>query len=94
MGDKVAAEISKTHGKRYTSGRISIIIYVASGSSADYFYHHKKAYAYGIEVRPDRSARNGFILPPDQIIPCGQENMQGVILQGEMVLKQENTESK
>eukprot|EP01080_Neovahlkampfia_damariscottae_P000516 gene516-8029_t len=95
MGDKVAAEISKTHGKRYTSGRISIIIYVASGSSADHFYHHKKAYAYGIEVRPDRSARNGFILPPDQIIPCGQENMAGVILQGEMILaEEENNKSE
>jgi hypothetical protein len=88
MGDKVAQAITQTYGKHYTSGRIAIIIYVASGSSADHFYHHRKAYSYGIEVRPDRSARNGFILPPSQIIPCGVENMNGVILQGEMILKE------
>jgi carboxypeptidase A1 len=37
IGDSAAAAISRVRGRTYRSGRRSIIIYVASGSSADYF---------------------------------------------------------
>jgi len=86
MGDACAAGISRVHGKTYRSGRIAVIIYVASGSSADYFYQEKKIPAYGIELRPATAGGGGFILPPNEIVPTGQENLEGALIMGERVL--------
>jgi hypothetical protein len=40
---------------------------------------HRITYSYGIEVRPDRR----IYFTASQIITCGVENMNGVILRGE-----------
>jgi hypothetical protein len=34
----------------YSSGQISRILYVAEGSSADYYFHQNKTLAFGIEI--------------------------------------------
>jgi len=87
IGDATAAAITNRHRMTYRSGRIAIIIYVASGSSADWFYGRKRVWGYAVELRPASGGTGGFILPPGQIIPTGQENMDGVIVQGEMLLR-------
>jgi len=94
MGNACASAISNRHRMTYRSGRIAVIIYVASGSSADWFYGRKRVFGFAIELRPASGGTNGFILPPAQIIPTGQENMEGVIVQGEMVLRAWDEEQK
>jgi hypothetical protein len=47
MGDACALAISNKHRKTHRSGRIAIIIYIASGSSADWFHNELKIPAYG-----------------------------------------------
>ena len=47
---------------------------VASGRSADWTYGAQNVtYSYGVELRD--TGKYGFILPPDQIIPSGQETL-------------------
>jgi len=94
FGDAAATAISGTHRYTYRSGRIAIIIYIASGSSADYFYGNMGIPSFGIELRPASAFGGGFVLPPAQIIPTGQENFEGVKILGEMILErwtEENT---
>jgi len=72
IGDASAAAISRSRNRTYRSGRIAIIIYVASGSSADYFYGEHKVSAFALELSTN------FILPVSEIRPCGVENFEGV----------------
>jgi hypothetical protein len=88
VGDACASAIRNTHGTKYESGRISIIIYPASGSSVDYVYGLTGAISFGVELRPDQSSSYGFMLPPDQIKPTGEETWNAAVYTfGEHVLK-------
>jgi murein tripeptide amidase MpaA len=83
IGDACSAAIAKTHGKKYASGRISIIIYPASGSSVDYVYGITKertgfgATSFGVELRDE--GQQGFLLDIKQIIPTGEENFAAAV---------------
>ena len=53
-------------------------MYKTTGSSADWALGPRPngagiKYVYGMELRPTQDDRNGFALPPEQIIPTGQE---------------------
>lgn len=51
---------------------------VATGSTVDYIKGiHKKDIAYTYELRDQ--GRNGFLLPPEQIIPTGEETMDSLV---------------
>ncbi|KAJ3101455.1 hypothetical protein HDU97_001330 [Phlyctochytrium planicorne] len=81
-GDGIRDAIKATHGKKYTSQR-EIDLYAASGTASDWFYGGSISnaiwlmlYAYTIELRPSPDetwGNQGFILPPEQIIPTGEE---------------------
>lgn len=49
LGEKAVRAIRNKHRKVYENGRIAVIIYEASGSSADWVYGKLGAYAYGGE---------------------------------------------
>ncbi|XP_033754889.1 carboxypeptidase B-like [Pecten maximus] len=78
-GGKAACDaLEAVHGTKYEHGSIANIIYVSSGSSADWTYGDRKIkYSYGVELRD--KGQHGFLLPEDQILPSGQETMQAVI---------------
>ncbi|XP_060066210.1 carboxypeptidase B-like [Ylistrum balloti] len=78
-GGKAACDaLEAVHGTKFEHGSIANIIYVASGSSADWTYGKQDIkYSYGVELR-DRG-EYGFLLPADQIIPSGEETLQAVI---------------
>lgn len=86
VGDKMRDIIKSVHNKSYDSIS-SYELYPTSGSAADWFYsdavaqvfaHH--VYAYTIELRPKGMAgAGGFVLPPDQIIPVGEEIFPAVL---------------
>eukprot|EP00091_Calanus_sinicus_P004032 TRINITY_DN14227_c0_g1_i3.p1 TRINITY_DN14227_c0_g1~~TRINITY_DN14227_c0_g1_i3.p1 ORF type:complete len:414 (+),score=99.31 TRINITY_DN14227_c0_g1_i3:90-1331(+) len=60
------------HGKTFEVGCIPCMLYVASGGSLDWTLGELGIpYSYGMELRD--TGNYGFILPPDQIIPSGEE---------------------
>jgi hypothetical protein len=76
-GKAASAAIEQVHGMKFAVGSICNIIYQASGSSIDWAYSVANVtYAYGVELRD--TGRYGFLLPPEQIIPSGQEITQGL----------------
>ncbi len=61
------------HGKKYGVGCIPCVLYVASGGSLDWAKGTAGIpYSYGMELRD--TGAYGFLLPPDQIIPTGEES--------------------
>jgi len=71
--------IYSTHGRIYTVGSPGEILYEASGSTMDWVKAKTKIkYSYGIEMRPDMNTPNGFIVPPSQIVPAGEEMWEGI----------------
>eukprot|EP00732_Lithocolla_globosa_P004926 Lithocolla_globosa_v1_NODE_4774_length_1369_cov_32.773212.p1 type:complete len:412 gc:universal NODE_4774_length_1369_cov_32.773212:1334-99(-) len=79
VGDGMRDVILGVHGKRFVSGTWFQDLYASSGVSQDWFYglassgaHEHRAYAYTAELRP-QSALPGFLLPPEEIIPSGEE---------------------
>lgn len=81
IADKMAKTIHDVHQKKYKSIK-STELYATSGSASDWWHgttvHRRqqfKPYSITIELRPANSFGGaGFILPPNQIIPTGQEN--------------------
>lgn len=84
-GSKMAVEaLEKVYGTKYNHGSIANIIYVASGSSADWTYGKLGVkYSYGVELRD--TGKYGFLLPDDQILPSGHETLQALIALAEYV---------
>ncbi|KAF9585770.1 hypothetical protein BGW38_000818 [Lunasporangiospora selenospora] len=88
LGDKMAELILGVHGKKYVS-EPSYSLYKTTGAASDWFYgenatkanNGKRIYSYTIELRPSDSfgrGRSGFVLPPEEIIPLGEEIAQAV----------------
>jgi len=80
----IVAEIRSIHGRIYTPGSIGSILYIASGNAVDYAYGELKIlHSYTIELRD--TGQYGFILPPNQIRPQGEEFMAGVIVMADAI---------
>ncbi len=77
MHDSVFA----VHGHSYDHGPIYTTIYPAAGVSADWVYGanapDRFIAAFAIELRDN--GQNGFLLPPEEIVPTSEENLQAVI---------------
>ena len=79
-GDEISEVIRGVHGKRYKSIS-SVDLYPTTGTALDWFYDEEVAskfghhvYGYTLELRPDKGlGGSGFVLPPREIIPTGEE---------------------
>ncbi|TPX65629.1 hypothetical protein SpCBS45565_g04996 [Spizellomyces sp. 'palustris'] len=79
-GDGVRDRIRAIHGKQYTS-QTAYDLYQTTGSATDWWYGdtvtkalgNRRIYSYTIELRPTGSSDQGFILPPSEIKPTGEE---------------------
>jgi len=77
IGNNAADALSAVYRTPYDVGNIAIIIYVASGSSADYAYGQLRVRnSFAFELRDQ--GRFGFLLPPDQIVPSGIETFEAL----------------
>lgn len=75
----VAAAIQGTNGLKFVYGPTCKTIYKASGGSMDWGYDVGKAeLSWAYELRPSSNGAGGFILPPSNIVPSGEENWAGV----------------
>eukprot|EP00116_Pleurobrachia_bachei_P006198 sb/3466460/ len=77
VGKAVVAAIKERYGTEYTP-MISAGLYPASGDSADWAYHALSiSDAYTFELRD--TGKHGFVLPPEQIVESGGENVDGLL---------------
>ena len=62
-------------------------LYPAAGNIMDWAYGELGVYAYGLEMRPGPDAEHpdGFILPPEDIIPVCDELFEGVLAVAEHI---------
>lgn len=69
--------IASFRGTKYQFGTSAVLLYPAAGGSDDYAYGQANIkLSYTIEL-PD-NGRYGFLLPPSEIVPVGQETVLGI----------------
>ena len=76
LGNVMAAAIAGTHGQVYRP-MAAQDLYTAGGTALDWSYGERSAMGYTIELRP--SGGNGFVLPPEQIVPTCDEGYAAVL---------------
>jgi len=76
LGDAMASAIIGTHGENYRL-MPGAGLYTAGGTALDWSYGALGAMGYTIELRP--AGGNGFVLPPEQIIPTCDEALEAVL---------------
>jgi len=75
-GEAAVAAVESVHGTVFEFGSASTILYPSSGTSRDWAYGVPQfEYVYTVELRD--TGRYGFVLPPEQIIPSGEEFWEG-----------------
>ncbi|KAL6261347.1 hypothetical protein P5V15_006444 [Pogonomyrmex californicus] len=75
---KAAVALKKKYGTEYQIGNIAETIYSAYGNTVDYIrgtYGKRIVYCYELRDR----GHYGFLLPPDQIIPTGEETLDSLV---------------
>ena len=79
--------LRKKHGQNYEVGCIPCLLYIASGGVIDYAKGELKIpYAYGMELRD--TGEHSFMLPPDQIIPTGEEVMAFHVVAAKQIIEE------
>jgi murein tripeptide amidase MpaA len=92
IGAATAAAIRRRHGTAFQHGNIVDLLYVASGGSMDYVKgNHDTALTLTFELRD--TGRYGFVLPPAQIIPSGEEFVDGLVVMVDEVRNKLSTPS-
>jgi murein tripeptide amidase MpaA len=71
------AGMEGVNGLTYTAGPTYTTIYPASGASGDWTYGARGIFGWGVELRD--TGTTGFILPPAQIVPQGEEFTKGLL---------------
>ncbi len=73
----LAAGFARRYGMVYRPGPTYTNIYPVSGGSTDWFFGARGALSWGVEVRD--TGQTGFLLPPEQIVPNGEEALDAVL---------------
>lgn len=69
--------LTSVYGTHYDIGSSTNVIYAAAGGSDDWAKGEGNVkYAYTVELRD--TGAYGFLLPPEQILPSGEETFEGV----------------
>ncbi|MEE2972449.1 MAG: M14 family zinc carboxypeptidase, partial [Planctomycetota bacterium] len=83
IGIGIADAIASVNGVDFTP-QAAHDLYLASGTSPDWGWDEAGAYSFTYELRD--TGQFGFILPPDQIVPSGEEITESLLWTGEQVL--------
>jgi len=77
LASDIVDRMNAVHGTNYQSGSICTMLYQSTGTSVDYANDVLEAeYSYTLELRDQ--GQHGFVLPPAQILPTGEETWAGV----------------
>lgn len=77
LARSAANAIKAVYGTTFTTGPSGSTLYPTTGSSCDYVTDVAKGeFAFVFELRD--KGDNGFVLPPAQILPTGQEILAGI----------------
>lgn len=77
--------MDSVYGTNYEAGLgCDALLYVASGTAPDWSFDELDALSWTYELRD--TGQFGFTLPPDQIVPTGQETVAGVLSLADFLL--------
>lgn len=79
--------IAGVHGRFYLAGPGGSTLYLASGTAPDWTYGEHGIFSWTIELRPATAQQGGFILPPDQIVPTGEETLSAALVLAEFAAR-------
>ena len=90
MSIKAEVALHDKHGENYTvKSAFSIYSRPTSGTAVDWAKGELKIpYAYTIELRGKADNPAGFLLPPEQIIPTGEEIMAFHVVVAQQIVKE------
>jgi len=92
LSKKAAEAIKAVHGAEFRVGTPADILYTATGTSFDWAKSVAKVkYCVGMELRPKMSLFDegqGFVLPPSNIVPAGEETWAGISVVADEVIRQ------
>ncbi len=83
IGTGIADAIRSVHGSVFTP-QPAHALYLASGTSPDWAWDDAGVIGFTYELRD--TGQFGFILPPDQIVPSGEEILESLLWTGEQVI--------
>ncbi|KAI1285868.1 Carboxypeptidase A2 [Halotydeus destructor] len=82
---KVTEAVKAANGQSYSFGTMSSMLYPAGGASPDWVYKLVGvSHSYLVELRD--KGQKGFLLPADQIVPTGEEFLEGLSVIAKSVL--------
>ena len=80
LGEGIAEAIESINGRIFAP-QPAHDLYLASGTSLDWAWDDAGVYAFTYELRD--TGEFGFVLPPDQIVPSGEEILESFLYVGE-----------
>ncbi len=83
IGEGMADAILSVHGSSFAP-QPAFDLYLASGTSLDWAWDDAGVFGFTYELRD--TGQFGFILPPDQIVPSGEEILESLLWTGEQVI--------
>ncbi|MCP4837568.1 MAG: hypothetical protein GY895_22715 [Phycisphaera sp.] len=89
IGRGIAEQIASVNGVSFSPIPASQL-YLASGTTLDWAWDEENVYAFTYELRD--TGQFGFVLPPDQIIPSGEEILESLLWTAEQLTSSAFTE--
>ncbi len=74
LGAEMQQIIKSVHNRTYVHGPTYTVLYAISGGATDWFWGDRDAHSFLFELRG-----SGFILPPEEIIPNGEEILPALV---------------
>lgn len=89
---RASKAIHGVHKQNYDVGGVCDVSYTATGQSLDWTYHDLGAkWSFAANLRDQ--GIHAFLLPPDQIIPTGQEMLAGLLDLAQFIAQKERIEA-
>jgi murein tripeptide amidase MpaA len=86
IADRMSSAMYARHGAKYGVRPGAELKVGASGTFTDWTYGERGALAFTVELRP-ATGPDGFVLPPDQIVPTCEESLSAVLELAEWMMR-------
>ncbi|TVQ32238.1 MAG: hypothetical protein EA376_06200 [Phycisphaeraceae bacterium] len=84
LAEQIAEAMTDVDDAEHSAGHGGFQLGLASGIMTDWVSHVAKAHAWTLELRD--TGETGFLLPPEQIIPAGEETLAATLVLGERLM--------